>query len=171
MIILTMFIFSVLLYSFYQNFIKTKSTQCKIKDNFRDNVAILTKLGYYNYNYNFIKTEILSNCVNYIIFGNNPNLKLIYEFFFDKVSIENEFLPNMYMSYQEHCKKNNKVIGDTTVNEIINFVKKQESFLKIEKSNDYSMRRAIELSKYLYDYTTDRLIDALTYEELDLLTT
>lgn len=169
MFCLTIFLFSVLLYSFYQHFIKSKSTQCKIKDNFVDNVAILTKLGYYNYNYNFIKTEILSNCVNYIIFGNNPNFNLIYEFCFDDV--ENDFLPNILMSYQEHCKKNDKVIGDTTVNEIINFIKKQELFIKMQKTNNDSMKRAIELSKYLYDYTTDRLIDALTYEELDFLTT
>lgn len=171
MIFLTIFLFTVLFYGFYQNVIKSKSTQCKIKDNFRDNVAILTKLGYYNYNYNFIKTEILSDCVNYIIFGNNPNLNLIYEFFFDNVDVDDDFLPNMYFSYEEHCKKNDKVIGDTTVNEIINFIKKQESFIKIQKTNDNSMKRAIELSKYLYDYTTDRLIDALTYDELDFLTT
>lgn len=170
MISLTIFLFSVLFYGVYQNFIKAKSTQSRIKDNFKDNVAILTKLGYYNYNYNFIKTEILIDCVNYIIFANNPNFNLIYEFFFNNITIEDEFLPNMYMSYQEHCKKNDKVIGDTTANEIINFVKKQESFLKIQKSNDNLMNRAIELSKYLYDYSTDRLIDALTYEELDFLT-
>lgn len=171
MIFLTIFLFLALFYAFYQNFIKAKSTQCQIRDNFRDNVAILTKLGYYNYNYNFIKTEILSDCVNYIIFGNNPNFNLIYDFFFDNVNVEDEFLPNMLMSYQEHCKKNDKVIGDTTVNEIINFVKKQESFIKIQKTNDKSMKRAIELSKYLYDSNTDWLIDALTYEELDFLTT
>ncbi len=168
-----MFIFFVFLYGLYDNLIKSSQYNIKniIKTNVGDNVAILSKLGYYNYNYNLIKTKILSDCVNYIIFCENPNYTLLPKSPCNVLKSNNEFFPNIFSSYKDYCNKNNKLIGDTTVNEIINFIKKDETFIKIQKNNDEIFRRVIMLSKFLYDCDNDRLIDALTNEEIKTLHT
>lgn len=171
MIFLTMFLFSFIVYSIYTNLIKNEDNQTKVTKNFKDNIAILNKLGYYNFNYNLAKTDFISDCVNYILFSRNPSFKELYNFNYEQIDILQTQLENLYSSFITLCNKKNKVIGEFTINELYLFIKNQEEYKKIEKINNYRLKRSIILSKFLNDKNIERLVEALTYEELYILTT
>ena len=71
---------------------------------------------------------------------------------------------------KKHWQMKNKLIKDLTFNELRIFITKTTVYKNLEERLNFMMLRAIVLSKYLNDTSTDRLVEALKYQELDILT-
>ena len=138
-----------------------------IKSN--DNVSILSELGYYNININAIKIGFISECMNYLLFAHNPNFNEIYIFTFDDWNMDIKTIENLYVEFEKLCAEIKKQKIDFTISEITNFIKKSNVYMKLEHELSFKFKRAIILSKYINNITTNKLIDVLTLEELTLL--
>ncbi len=134
-----------------------------------DNVSILTKLGYYNININAVKIGFILECTNYLLYAHDINFNEIYTFGFDDWFLDMDSVEELYVKFEKICTDEKKNKMDFTINEIITFIKKSDIYIKIEQDLGFKLKRAIMLSKYTNSITSDKLINALTLEELNIL--
>lgn len=171
-----MFLFAtiILFLTFYnfRNFISTKIINRPleiINYYFGKNIEIMVHLGYFGININEIKATFIYECVNYLLFSHSPhNIVSEYDFSGDFYMDEN-LLNAFYNDFEIYCKLHNKQKFDLTINEIINFIKNQDVYKKLEIKLNNKLSRAIILSKYLNENTTTNLINALTDEEKSII--
>jgi hypothetical protein len=137
---------------------------------FNDNVDIMQHLGYYNVNINATKLNFIMECLEHLLYSSNPNYDELCCFSWDKFNLDDNFKEQLENNFINYCTTIKKNKTDFTVNEITSFIKKQEVYKKLETKLNYTMLRAIVLSKYLNDNITDNLIDVLSIDEKNILT-
>jgi hypothetical protein len=151
----------------------TKNTQKNVDVNFmptiNNNVLILDKLGYYNFNKNDILMCFLLDCMNHLLFYSNPNYTK--SDFFENCSEQDPVeISIFYDEFEKKCLELGKGKMDLTVGEIISYIKKSDIYKNLDKELSLKFKRAILLSKHLNDKTSEKLINNLTIQELNLLT-
>jgi hypothetical protein len=133
------------------------------------NVIILKKLGYYNLNITKSKNSFLTTLMNLLLFYDSSNYTKID--FPDYKLYENE-MTILVNDFENLCigmgMGKNKM--DLSVNEIMNFIKKSDIYKKMNQDLYFKVNRAVVLSKYLNEKTTYNLLDALSIDEITLLT-
>ena len=174
MIFLCVFLFAFFVYSILYHLPSNKIINKSFDKEYltiklNDNVSILSELGYYNININAIKISFISECMNYLLFAHDTNFNEIYIFTFDNWNIDIKTIKNLYVEFEKLCTDIKKQKIDFTIGEIITFIKKSDVYIKLEHELALKFKRAIILSKYTTNITTNKLIDALTLEELTLL--
>ena len=100
---------------------------------------------------------------------NDINFNEIYTFGFDDWFLDMDSVEELYVKFEKICTDEKKNKMDFTINEIITFIKKSDIYIKIEQDLGFKLKRAIMLSKYTNSITSDKLINALTLEELNIL--
>lgn len=152
-------------YSFDKKYLLHKSNEVN------DSVSILSELGYYNININSIKISFLSECMNYLLYAHNPNYTEVYNFTFDEldIGVDVDAIEDLYIKFENYCAEIKKYKTDFTIGEITTFIKKSDIYTQIEKDLGVKFARAIVLSKFTNSFTINKLIDALTPEELNIL--
>jgi hypothetical protein len=128
---------------------------------------ILKNLGYYNFNLNMLKTSIIVECIQYLLYSSNPNYN--YDFCFDDYDIKEPLLDELEHNFETLCQTQNKNKFEFTNEELIKFIKTQEIYKQIDQKLNYAFSRTIILSKYINDKTTDNLLKNLTKDELTTL--
>jgi hypothetical protein len=137
--------------------------------NSKNNIIILSKLGYYNINPNATKTSFISECMNYLLYAHNPNYTELYNFTFDDFNVGLDAIEDLYTQFQKLCISSHKYRTDFTISEITNFIKSSDIYKKLDQELGYKLRRAICLSKFTNDLSVNKLIDSLTLKELEML--
>jgi hypothetical protein len=157
-------------YGYYVLFRTEKFNNCS---------TILEILGYRNFNYNFYKTKVLVDCIPYILFSNKTTEYTSYmnKCLINNISqmntnyIENHYY-NIYIKNLRSLYINENIdIKNITIEQLIKYIKNHKIYKKIENDNNYFLQRAVFLSKYANDKTTERLIKVLTPEEYSFLNT
>lgn len=136
---------------------------------FENNVDIMQHLGYYNININSTKLDFIMECIKYLLYSSNPNFNEMFSFSWLSFGLDDDFTGELERNFINYCVTNNKSKNDFTINELTSFIKKQNSYKKLETRLNYTLSRAIILSKYLNENETDVLVDALTAEEKKML--
>jgi len=113
---------------------KTKTSNIQ-----NDNVSILENLGYYNVNINNIKESFIFNCLNYLLYIDNPNYTFIdtpedfiKEYSYYIKDLDNTFLDKLHEELISFCIQKNKLKKDLTFNELKTFITKTELYKKIQ---------------------------------------
>lgn len=173
MFLLCTLFFALFLYNIFKKCPSKKTIDDAIESNYlahktNDNVAILNKLGYYNLNINDIRFCFVTECVNYLLYCDNPNYTRT-DFLTDCCNIDNTQMTNFCNSFHDLCLKIHKNKMDFTVNEIVSFIKKSDIYKILDQELSLKFKRAIILSKFTNETSTQKLINALTIDELNLL--
>ena len=139
-----------------------------------NNIIILSKLNYYNVNINATRTSFILECMEYLLYSRNPNFTQEYTFCFenfDNFNLDDGFIEKLYTEFEILCMQLKKCNSDFTIGEITNFIKNSDIYKKLELELNYRLKRSIVLSKFIDDNTSDKLINSLTLQELELLET
>ena len=165
------FVFFV--YYFLKYFPSKKVIDDAIKSNFfkkepNNNVIILEKLGYYNLNINEIRFCFIFECINYLLYCDNPNYTHNH-FLNDCCDLDEKQIENFCDNFKNLCISRHKNKMDLTINEIKAFIIKSNIYKKLDRELYYKFKRAIILSKFVNEIETEKLINALTIDELNLL--
>lgn len=166
-------LFAIFLYNILKFFPSHKIIDDTINYNFikkklNDNVTILDKLGYYNFNKNDIKTCFLLECMNYLLYCDNPNYTKT-DFLVKCCNLDDKEITDFSNNFQNLCLQTHKNKMNFTVNEIMTFIKKSEIYKKLDQELSYKLKRSIILSKFINETTVEKLINALSIDELNLL--
>lgn len=170
MFILAFLILCIFGYGYYKLFKTEKFNDCS---------TILEILGYRNFNYNFYKTKVLVDCIPYVFFSNKSTEYTTYmnNCLINNISqmntnyIENHFY-NIYLKNLKSLNFSENIdVNKLTVDDLIKYIKNHKIYKKIENDNNYFLRRAVYLSKYANDKTTENLLKALTPQEHSFLYT
>jgi hypothetical protein len=92
-----------------------------------------------------------------------------YTFCFDDFNMDSNSIEKLYTEFEILCTQLKKCKLDFTIGEIINFIKNSDIYKKLEVELNYKLKRSIVLSKFINDTTSDKLIDSLTLQELEIL--
>jgi len=176
MFLLCTLFFALFLYNIFKLYPSRKTIDDAIelncttenKDKKNDNVVILDKLGYYNLNVNDIRFCFVSECMNYLLYCDNPNYTKT-DFLTDCCGIDDTQITNFCNDFENFCLKIHKNKMDFTVNEIVSFVKKSDIYKILDQELGLKLKRAVILSKFTNEVKTEKLINALTIDELNLL--
>lgn len=155
------FLYCSLIYFLYKY---RKCSECKnVKNNLNhENVLILKKLGYYNLNINALKMNYIVESLFNIMFLDNIN------YTFNKIKINNNIsIDKLYDDFNKYCNLHNKNKYDMSFNELIAYIKNTDDYINYEKNLTIQFKRAVILSRYIYDKNSDNLINNLELHELE----
>jgi hypothetical protein len=174
MISLCIFFFAFFVYSIVQcipskKFINNSFDEEYEIEQTNNNVIILSKLNYYNVNTNASRTSFIVECMEYLLYSRNPNFMEEYTFCFDNFNMDSNSIEKLYTEFEILCTQLKKYKLDFTIGEITNFIKNSDIYKKLEVELNYKLKRSIVLSKFINDTTSDKLIDSLTLQELEIL--
>lgn len=173
MILLNVAIFIFFVVSLFTNLFTNKKNVNKTinicVDKVTDNVEILEMLNYYCPNVKKYKEIFIIDCMVYMLNFENPNTNYLKEGLLDNESVDDKTVENFINKFVEYSTNLNKSPKDFTFNELVIFIKKQDIYKNYENKINIMLNRSIVLSQYLNDTNSNRLIKALTSDELKLL--
>jgi hypothetical protein len=107
--------------------------------------------------------------MNFLLYCDNPNYTK-NSFLIDCCNLNIESITNFSDDFEKLCLQVQKNKMDFTVGEIIKFIKKSTIYKKLEQELSLKFSRAIILSKFTNETSTQHLINSLTIDELNRLT-